>query len=285
MARSSGAHLADDGSGASNKITEVAGAASARKLLNVILCFSAARPHWSVPELCDTLHVSVSTMYRYVALLREVGLLEQTGVNSYRLTKRFVALAGAAQQGQTLLETVAMPVMTGIRARINETVLVSRRHRHYAYCVERVESSQAVRLQFERGQPMSLHLGSMARVLLAYTPEPERSSYLASVADQIDGKSAAMLSPEFLADVVKKGFTQSFEEVDEGIWGVAAAIRENNEVIAALGVAAPIYRTNARKRQQIISEVRAGANEITRLLHEGTDSRARKTASPLSRSA
>jgi DNA-binding IclR family transcriptional regulator len=249
--------------------TKVRGAASAAKLLGIILCFSAQRPHWTVAELCDALDVSLSTMYRYIALLREVGLVDTYDLNGYRLSKRFIALARAAQHGESSLDRISLPVITGIRDRTNETVLIARRHRDYAYCVERVESTQAVRLQFERGQPMSLHRGAAARLLLAFAPDIERSRYLAAVAGKVDRKSARMLTQKMLAEVAKQGFTESFGEIDDGIWGAAAAIRDDEQVVASVAIAAPIFRTSARKRQQLIAEVRRGADEISFLLRQG----------------
>ncbi len=127
-----------------------------------------------------------------------------------------------------------------------------------------------MRLQFNRGQPMSLHRGAAARVLLAFAPAQERNRYLASISDKIDKKTAKMLSPKMLAEVVKTGFTESFGEIDDGIWGAAAAIREDDQVIAALAIAVPIFRNNARRRQQLIAEVRRGAAEISRLLQQDT---------------
>ena len=99
---------------ASTPTTKVRGTASAAKLLGVILCFSADRPHRAVPELCDELDVPLSTMYRYVALLREVGLIEFSASNGYRLSKRFIALASAAQKGQSPLDQISLPVITAI---------------------------------------------------------------------------------------------------------------------------------------------------------------------------
>ncbi|MFM2279291.1 MAG: hypothetical protein RLZZ444_1522 [Pseudomonadota bacterium] len=243
---------------------KVPGAASARKILSVILSYTVDKPLWSVAELSETLDVSMPTMYRYVALLREMGLLEPAGVNLYRLSERMIGLARAAQKSRSSLEEVSMPVMERIRDLVNETVLVARRNGDHVYCVERVESRQPVRLQFERGQPMSLHKGSLARVLLANMPKTEQARYLASVAPTLSEKSAELLSEQSLAAVLQAGYTQSFEEVDEGIWGTAAAIRVDGKVVAALGVAAPIYRLDTRHRELIIENVRAGATEISR---------------------
>jgi DNA-binding IclR family transcriptional regulator len=248
---------------------KVAGASSARKLLSVLLCFSVERPSWSVSELCDLLDVSVSTMYRYVALLREVGLLEPDSDNTYRLSSRVIALARAADAGRSTLEEVALPVMTRLRDEFNETVLLARRNRDYAYCIERVESRQPVRLQFDRGQPMSLHRGAMARVLLATSPRVDRERYLASIKGGAGEKVAALLTPESLDEVAKLGYAVSTEEVDEGIWGTAAAIRSGQQTIAAIGVAAPIYRLDAELRAAIVSGIRQAAEEISAGLSKG----------------
>jgi DNA-binding IclR family transcriptional regulator len=246
--------------------THVPGASSARKLLNALLCFTPDKPVWTVPELADRLDASISTMYRYVALLREVGLLDPTGENAYRVTDRALVLAQAAEMAGSRLERVALPVMTAIRDAVDETVLISRRTRTHAYCVDRVESRQPVRLQFDRGQPMSLHRGSMARILLAGMPLTERAAYLATQVHEEEDLRSVGLSDEALRQVAVDGWTQSFEEIDEGIWGAAAAITLNGQVHAALGVAAPLYRLDAVKRNQVIAEVRLGARLISAAL-------------------
>ncbi|MBN8997066.1 MAG: IclR family transcriptional regulator [Rhizobiales bacterium] len=245
---------------------KVPGAASARKLLSVLLCFSIDRPFWTVPDLSRALDVSLSTMYRYVALLREVGLLEPVADNAYRLTGRIMGLARAAERARSSLEEVSLPIMTRLRDATNETVLIARRNRDHAYCLERVESLQPVRLQFERGQPMSLHRGALARVLLANAPGAERERYLEAIQPGLSGKAAEILKPENLDKIAETGFTVSFEEVDEGIWGTAAAIRRDDEVVAALGIAAPIYRLDGKQRDFIVAEVRRAAAEISEML-------------------
>ena len=118
----------------------MSGAESARKMLNVLFCFTAEKPLWTVADLCRELDVSTSTMYRHVALLREVGLLDAASDNTYRISTRIMTLAAAAEQAGASLESVALPVMTRIRDLTGETVLISRRNRTFVYCVDRVES-------------------------------------------------------------------------------------------------------------------------------------------------
>lgn len=241
----------------------VKGASSSRKLLQLLLCFSEERPRWTVAELADELELTTTTAYRYVALLREVGLLDAADANRYRVTDLVQTLARANAAAQVSLEQASLPVMRELRDAFDETVLVARRGGDAAYCVDRVESRRPVRMQFDRGQAMTLHAGALARVLLANAPTTERERYVAGVIDDVAPERAALLSPAALDEVALAGWTQSFEEIDEGIWGCAAAIRVRGVTVAALGTAAPVYRTSEEDRARITDLVRRGAQQIT----------------------
>ncbi|GGL40117.1 IclR family transcriptional regulator [Nocardia jinanensis] len=242
---------------------KVSGAGSSRKLLSALLCFTEERPTWTVTDLASELDLSVTSTYRYVALLREVGLLDSASQNAYRVTDRVLSLAGACEAAQAPLAEIALPVMTRVRDEIDETVLVARRGGAAAYCVDRVESRRPVRLQFDRGQAMSLHAGSLARMLLASMSTSERARYLEPVLATLSAARTAMLTDEVLDHAHAVGWTESFEEVDEGIWGCAAAITSQGAVIASVGTAAPIFRSDQACRDRMIELIRQAAKEIS----------------------
>lgn len=248
--------------GTNDAAPRVHGASSSRKLLHMLLCFSEQRPTWTVAELAAELELSATSAYRYLGLLREVGLLDSAGEKAYRVTDLSHGLARACDAAQVPLADVAVPVMARIREQIDETVLVARRGGTSAYCVDRVESRRPVRLQFDPGQAMDLHAGSLSRILLAAMPGAERRRYVESVRGQLPPERATNLAPEVLDSTHARGWTESFEEIDEGIWGCAAAIRLGGTVVGALGTAAPVFRTDEARRAEIIDLVRRGAEEI-----------------------
>ncbi|MFZ3451712.1 IclR family transcriptional regulator [Arthrobacter sp. 7Tela_A1] len=240
------------------------GAETGRKLLNVLGLFTGARPAWTVAELARELGLTTSTAYRYVGLLREEGFLEPATDNAYRVTARVLDLAGAHTASRTDIVDIAVPVMTRLRDEIGETVLIARRAGDFAYCVERVESEQAVRLQFRRGQAMSLHSGSIPRTLLAYMPPRERERYVASVEGQLNSEAhRRLLSAEALDELARAGHTESFEEIDPEIWGCAAAVHAPGGEVLALGTAGPTYRLSAESRRRIQSLITGAARQIT----------------------
>jgi len=240
------------------------GAETGRKTLSVLGLFTGSRPTWTVAELAQELGLTTSTAYRYVGLLREEGFLESATDSAYRVTARVLDLAAAHTASRTDIVDIAVPLMTRLRDEVGETVLIARRAGDYAYCVERVESQQAVRLQFRRGQAMSLHSGSIPRTLLAYMPRGERERYVASVQSQVASDAhRALLSPEALDELARMGQTESFEEIDPQIWGCAAAVHAPGGEVLALGTAGPVYRLQDADRARIQERIADAARQIT----------------------
>lgn len=233
------------------------GAESSRKVLGLLLAFDERRPTRTTAELAEAIGAPLSSTYRYLSVLRDSGLVEDADTpGSHRLTSRVIGLARAAREARGDMEHLLRPILQRTVAACGETALLVRRAGNAAVCVDRVESDRPVRLQFSPGQPMSLHLGSAARVLLAAMPPRERARYLDTL-----GTSARPPSENELALVAEAGWTQSFEEVDEGIWGVAAAVREEGRTVAAIGVAGPLFRIDQAERDRIILLVREAAAE------------------------
>jgi DNA-binding IclR family transcriptional regulator len=232
----------------------------------VLLCFSGSRPTWTITEIAEELELTASSAYRYVGQLKESGLLEAGPNSSYRVTDKVMALAEASESGRSTLIDLALPVMTTLRDEIGETVLIARRSGEVAFCVERVESHQAVRLQFERGQPMQLHSGSMPRLLLSYMPVHERERYIDRIRPILSPDRLAMISREALDHTAALGHSESMAEIDEGIWGCAAAIRRGHDVVAVIGTAGPAYRLDADRRLGIRRLIVDGAARISEAL-------------------
>jgi DNA-binding IclR family transcriptional regulator len=254
------------------------GAESSRKMLHLLLAFNERQHTWSAGDLAQLLDMPLSSVYRYLSVLRETGLIEDIGHGEYRLTWLFVGLARAAQAAGDALESIARPVLRSIAEAGGETTLIIKRVGWNAMCIDRVESPHPVRLQFDPGQPMTLHRGSAARVLLASMPAAEREEYLASLPNLTSVERGQLEST--VDTVARTGWVESFGEVDEGIWGVSALITRQGEPLAAIGVAGPIYRLQQADRGKIIDLVVRGAAEITTAVNgESPGSHIARTAS------
>lgn len=241
------------------------GAESARRVLAVLMAFTKERHTLSARDLAEITGIPLPSVYRYVAFLRDTGLLVGGDRGGYHLSVRLVQLAQAAEAGDALIE-IADPVMRRLAAETGETVILVRLLGQSAVCVHRVESSHRLRTSFEPGQPMSLEHGASARILLAsMTPDALRA-YLEPLARR-DPERAARLEEE-VALVRERGWASSEEEIDRGIWAAAAAVRDESGVTAALSVPSPLVRAPAEMQAELLSRVRAAADHLSDLLRE-----------------
>lgn len=236
------------------------GSESSRKLLLLLLSFTEDNHTQSVQELAAYLELPVSTVYRYVGQLREFGLLEEADRGGYRVSLRAVGLARAARAASAGLSAIAHPVVERLAAQTGETALVVRRLGHAVVAVDLAESKRPVRLRFERGALMSLHQGAAARVLLAALTPRERADYYKSVWNIEENPQ--LPTDAALQKIAEEGWTESFGQVEDGIWGTAAAIRNHQSVVAAVAVAGPIFRLDDEHRADIVAAVKQAAVEI-----------------------
>lgn len=249
-----------------------AGADSGRRALEVLFAFTEQRPVASVRELADTVGIPVPTAHRYVALLRDMGLVDEDTRGRYRLTMRVAALGRAARQGTSLAE-VADPYLRELADDVEETVLLIRLVRGLPVCVHGAESTRPYRLSFEVGQNLPPLRGASARVLAGSLSPGERERYLDRALE------AGAVPPrhgreDFLRGVelaVERGWDVSHEEIDEGIWAVSAAVRDDGRIVAAISLSCPEFRLDDARRRSYIDRAAATAERISRALREGAE--------------
>ena len=147
----------------------VHGCEGARRVLALMLAFSADKNTLTARDLAAATGIALPSVYRYITLLRETGLLAGDERGSYRLSARLIGLARAAEAAESIID-IADPVMRGLAAETGETVILVRLIGRSAVCVHRVQSAQRLRISFEPGQPLPLERGASARLLLSGLP-------------------------------------------------------------------------------------------------------------------
>ena len=241
------------------------GAEGARRVLAVLQAFSPGRHTLTARELAEFTAIPLPSMYRYIALLRDTGLLVGDDRGAYHLSPRLISLARAAEAAETLVE-VADPVMRDLVNECGETAIFVRLIARVPVCVHRVESPHDLRTTFGPGQPLPLVRGASGAVLLAGLPERQLREHLAPLA-QADPAAAARLE-ESVARVAARGWATSDEEIDRGVWAASAAVTDGRATVAALTVPSPLVRAPAALQERLLGQVRAAASRISQLIAE-----------------
>ena len=92
------------------------GCEGARRVLALMLTFSADDHTLTARQLAERTGIALPSVYRYLTLLRETGLLAGDERGSYRLSARLVGLARAAEAAESIID-VADPVMKDLSVR------------------------------------------------------------------------------------------------------------------------------------------------------------------------
>ena len=77
--------------------TTASGAEGARRVLAVLQAFSPLQHTLTARDLADVTAIPLPSMYRYIALLRDTGLLVGNNRGAYHLSPQLISLARAAE--------------------------------------------------------------------------------------------------------------------------------------------------------------------------------------------
>ncbi len=255
------------------------GVESARKALHLLLHFDESHVGASVAELATATGQPLSSVYRHVALLRELGLLEQGRRGQYHVSARVYGLTRAADAAGGLIVR-ARPVLHRLAALTGETAVLVRLLGDAAVAVDQVESNPPIRLAYSPGRTMPLTAGAPAKMLLASLPASSRTAYL----DRLSNLDAAFARRRAdwnkeLTTARQQDWAESFGEVDRGLWGVSAPIRLGGHVVAALSLAGPLDRLDDSGRRKGIKLCCDCAVELTEALAADAAARTKRNGS------
>jgi DNA-binding IclR family transcriptional regulator len=233
---------------------------SVGRALRILLSFTRDRHTQSTKDIAETTGIPLPSVYRYVAALRDMGLLIRDVQSDYHLSARFIGLGLAAKAAETLAG-IADPVMRRLASETGETVLLVRLVDSSAVCVHRIESSHRLRISYEPGQALALDRGASGRLLLASLTKQERRAYLSTLWRQDAARAIALEQDAVLAG--ERLWAVSEEEIDHGIWAAAAAICDEGGIIAVISVPSPLVRAPREVQDHLLGQVRAAATEIS----------------------
>jgi DNA-binding IclR family transcriptional regulator len=235
--------------------------------LTVLKLFTLHKPVWTAEEIARELGVSMSTAYRYVLALEEVGLVTTAHPGKYVLGPGIIKLDRQIQLTDPLL-AVARPVMDDISAHAPDgsVVLLCRSFGDCVLCVHQVHTKGLQSLvSYERGRPMPMFRGATARIILAYQPSRLlKKLYLAHVEEVRDSGSGETWEAfrAAMAKLRRIGYAVTHGEVDRGRIGIATALLdEDRQAIGSLSYVVPAS-TEASSVLHLARILQTGAQSI-----------------------
>jgi DNA-binding IclR family transcriptional regulator len=220
-----------------------------------------------VSELAAEIGVHKSTAFRLLGALEARELVEQTAERGkYRLAFGLVRLARRVDVQPELTEQ-ARSLTERLSPKVGESINVAVLREHFAVNVVQSRGNASVVSQNWIGQLTPLHATSSGKILLAHLDPNERNRLIGLGLERFTPNTVtdpALLSDE-LARVVDRGYATTFGELEVGLNAVAVPVRgEDGKVIAALSSSGPAYRMTPERINQILSDVEAAGEELSR---------------------
>ena len=240
------------------------------RTFGILEVFTESCPEWSATEVARELDLPVPTAHRILAALRRLGYVSQDE-QSRRFRLGLAALT-LGERARTLadLRPVAIGPLRHLSAATGETALLTvlSPGRDRSVCLERVETSQPLRLSVQPGRQLPLHAGASQKALLAFMPAGEIDALTAQPLERCCTAtitSRPALRRE-LAAIRARGWAGSYEETNVGVWGVAVPVLSQADVVCAVGIAGPSPRLTADRVRRDVGLAHEAATEIARAL-------------------
>lgn len=236
------------------------------RAFSILGAFTPETKNLTLTALSQRSGLPKSSTLRLVRQLVGLGALEITERGDYVVGLRLLELASMAPRGHGL-RAVALPYMEDLHRVTRQHVLLAVREGTDAVLVERLSARDAGQVQHNVGGRLPLTSTGVGRVLLAHAP--------AGVLDLVtsdDGswRTADISTPQELrvelAEIRHQGFAEvtSDRPEPEPVTSVAAAIRRDTEVIAAVSVVAPTRTMQPREcRAAVMTVARAISRDMT----------------------
>ncbi|MGH7715639.1 MAG: IclR family transcriptional regulator, partial [Vulcanimicrobiaceae bacterium] len=205
-----------------------------------------------------------ASIHRIISTFMNMDVVTKDKDGKYKLTFKLWGIGSAALADIDLVK-VALPSIDALMAASEETA-------HLAVldgppCVTylcKSESAHSIRVQFWVGKRVDSWKSATGRAMLAFLPEQAEALLTSSdVASDPRFDRAKFLAT--LAKVRRSGFAVNKGDNNPEMGGVAAPVRDHSGlVVAACGVAVPVYRMNNRLVRRCIPEVLDTALRISR---------------------
>lgn len=224
------------------------------RLFALLDCFSPHDPELGVREAARMLNISSSSCGRMMSEMRNEGVLTQNPETKlYSLGGRVIRWAGVYVATSDLCSK-SMPMMKSLFRETNETVTLYVVEGDERVCVERIESSQNVRIVESIGLRLKLYHGSGGQAILAFMDKSEIDRILSLAAGEIqDDKVEDEIRTirQQLDETREKGYSISHGQWLSGASGIAAPIfGSRGKPIGSISISGPSDRFQCQEKIQ-----------------------------------
>ncbi|HOB86212.1 MAG TPA: IclR family transcriptional regulator [Bacillota bacterium] len=233
--------------------------------------------------LAKELGVHRSSVYRILGALQRWGYVRQDSQNmKFQLGLKFIEMANQVDFFHEL-RLLAIPYMEKLMQHTRETTHLMTLENDHVFYLAKVESPETIRMFSRVGVRRPAYCTAGGKVLLAFLPPRERKQLVENMTlephteNTIQDREKLL---QLLEEVAQRGWAIEIEENEPGVCCAGAPIfRKDGEVVAALTVSCPVFRTPREKLLGFLPMLMETAGEISQALGGSVPKKTAKTGS------
>ncbi len=220
--------------------------------LDVLEELARAGGEIGVTELSKRLKLHKNNVFRLLATLELRGYVEQNRQSeNYRLGVRVLQL-GQSYLSQSTLIARALPYMRELSEKVGETVSIAVLRSGYVQYPMSIETKRPVRVAARSNQLISAKMCSVGRLLTAQLSDAVLAEMLAANSPQDAAIRTQLQELRTNGSIVDRGASEP------DVISVAKILRgSDNEVVGALEIVAPQYRSKSDMMMAALEETAA----------------------------
>lgn len=230
----------------------------------------------SLTEISQGLGWPKSTVHGLLATLRDYQMVDQNPANGrYRLGIHLFELGSQVARSWDV-RTVAVPVMQQLNRELGEMVQLATEVRGEVLYLEKMDSTQMMRIVSEIGARLPMHCSALGKVLLAHKP-PAKVKWILNKRGLPRFTARTITDPRALEKELEKvrgqGYAVDDREIMDSLRCVAAPLRDRHGAVShAISVSGLANNLQGMRLARVTESLLAAAGNISYALgYRGTD--------------
>lgn len=240
------------------------GAQAALRAVRLLKLFTSERPQMSLAEISRASGLNKTTAHRLLRALQSESLIDRNAATSaYSLGAGLMALGVQALASNDLRRRVH-PLLKTLARQSGETATLEVPVENSMLILDEVAGTHVVAGTGNIGTRWPMHATSTGKAWIAF-----EQSGMDRIGDQLEALTANTLTSKEsfqpqLADIRRRGYAVSVDELEDGFTAVATVIRGTlGEVQGALSIGGPTQRLGAATRAELGTSLCRAAARLT----------------------
>jgi DNA-binding IclR family transcriptional regulator len=246
------------------------GVQSLHRAIAILQVVAHSRQGIGLADLCKEVGLHTSTAFHLAKTLVTLGLLRQEQDSKrYRVGSRLFSLASGALDERELLD-ISMPVLTSLAEDTGENSHIAVRSGQDIFIVGKCDGTASIRLAERVGTARPPHATALGKMLMSALQPAQLDKLIGSITlNQITPKT--IVDPQLLKKEIENTARNAIAfddgEFDPDVRCLAAPVYDfRGQMIAAIGISAPMWRMGLNRVGDVSAVVINSANNLSTLL-------------------